>query len=131
MSKLPDEQIVVQGAARTIAYAVDASGSMPARDFLESGSKGKRSPTPQELAGLKRLFELMAEKGSISNTEQFHKVRDKIFGFKKYQARVAAFQDGDVWYLTHGFKKKKDKWQESEIDRAKRIQEQHLQRTKG
>lgn len=128
MPEPPDEQIVLKGPAATIAYAVDATGEMPARAFLES-TKGKDAPSPQELAGLKQAFKVMAEHGTIRNDQQFKKERGEIFGFKKYQARVAAFQVGKTWFLTHGFKKKKDKWPDKEIDRANRIRNEHLKRT--
>lgn len=129
MLDLSDEQLVEKGPARTVAYAIDANGCMPARDFLES-TKGKHAPTKAELAGLHHLFKVMTQQGKITNDEQFKKERGEIFGFKKYQARIAAFQIGDVWYLTHGFKKKKDKWPNSEITKAERIREEHIKRTK-
>lgn len=127
---LSDSQLVEKGPARTVAYAIDANGDMPARDFLEN-TKGKKAPSKQELAGLFHLFKVMTQQGKITNDEQFKKERGEIFGFKKYQARIAAFQLGDVWFLTHGFKKKKDKWPESEIGRAVRIREEHLARVGG
>jgi Phage derived protein Gp49-like (DUF891) len=122
-----DDQVVVRGPSRKVAYAVDASGNMPARDFL-SMTKGKRAPTAQEKAGLYHLFQVMASHGEIRNKQQFKKVQGEIYGFKKYQARIAAFQVGDVWYLTHGFKKKQDKWSPSEISRAERIRQEHLKK---
>jgi len=125
MRALADEQVVVKGPAKTVAYAIDSNGDMPAKDFLEQEA-GKNAPTKVELAGLRHLFKLMADQGKINNDEQFTKERGAIFGFKKYQARIAAFQEGDVWYLTHGFKKKKNKWPASELDRAERIRGAHL-----
>ena len=127
MPSLPDDRIVVSGPARTVAYATDGQGRMPAKDFLEETS-GSEAPTRQEKAGLERLFRLIANTGRIGNKEQFRKERGEIFGFKKYQLRVAAFQLGSVWYLTHGFKKKKDKWPEAELDRADRIRSEYLRR---
>jgi len=129
MPGLPDEQIVRTGPAATIAYAVDAKGDMPAKAFLDN-SKGKDAPSPQELAGLQQAFKVMAKHGKIRNTEQFKKERGEIYGFKKYQARIAAFRVGDTWFLTNGFKKKKDKWPERELDRANRIRDEHMKRTK-
>lgn len=129
MPEPPDEQIVLKGPAAIIAYAVDEKGEMPARVFLES-TKGKDAPTPQELAGLNQAFKVMAEHGTIRNDQQFKKERGDIFGFKKYQARVAAFKVGKTWFLTHGFKKKRDQWPEKELDRANRIRNEHINRTK-
>jgi len=125
-----DEQILKEGPAKTVAYAIDANGAMPAKEFLET-TKGKRAPSKSELAALDRLFGLMAQQGRIANKEHFKKERGKIFGFKKYQARVAAFQIGDVWYLTHGFKKRQDKWPDSELAKAERIRSEHMQRARG
>lgn len=127
MPGLPDEQIVLKGSAATIAYAMDAKGEMPAKAFFED-TKGKDAPSAQERAGLEQAFMVMAEHGTIRNDQQFKKERGEIYGFKKYQARVAAFRVGDTWFLTHGFKKKKDKWPEKELDRANRIRGEHMNR---
>ena len=129
MLDLPDEQVVVKGPARTIAYAIDANGRMPAREFLEA-TKGKGAPTEREKAGLYVLFQRMGEHGSIRNTEQFRKEQSEIYGFKKAQARVAAFQVSTVWFLTHGFKKKQPRWPASELKRAERIRIDHLNSTR-
>ncbi len=125
-----DEQIVTRGPERTVAYAIDKNGDMPARDYLESTGR-KRGPSAQEAAGLLRSFEMMAAQGKIVNDEKFKKERGEIFGFKKYQVRVGAFLVGRVWYLTHGFRKKTDKWKKSELDRADRIRQEYLERMKG
>lgn len=34
-------------------------------------------------------------------------------------------------YLTHGFKKKRDKWPDSELAKAERIRSEHIERTRG
>lgn len=127
MPSLSDDQVAVSGRARTVAYAKDSQGRMPAKDFLDQTS-GSDAPSKVEKRGMYHLFRLMADNGKIANGEQFRKERGEIFGFKKYQARIAAFQVGSVWYLTHGFKKKKDKWPEAELDRADRIRSEHLRR---
>lgn len=129
MPEPPDEQIVLKGPVATIAYAVDAKGEMPAREFLES-TKGKKAPTKDELAGLEQAFRVMALQGKVANKEQFKHERGKIFAFKNFQARVAAFRDGDVWFLTHGFKKKVNSWPPKQLDLADRIREEHLSRAK-
>lgn len=129
MPDLPDEQIVRKGPASTIAYAVDANGEMPAKQFFEN-EQGKEAPSKQEKAGLFQVFQVMVTQGRVTNPEQFKKERGEIFGFKKYQARVAAFRVGTTWFLTHGFKKKRDKWPDTEIDRAERIRSEHLSRNR-
>lgn len=127
MPSLSDDQVAVSGRARTVAYAKDSQGRMPAKDFLDQTS-GSDSLSKVEKRGMYHIFRLMADNGKIANAEQFRKERGEIYGFKKYQARFAAFQVGSVWYLTHGFKKKKDKWPEAELDRADRIRSEHLRR---
>jgi hypothetical protein len=127
MPRLPDDQVAVPGLARTVAYAKDSQGGMPAKDFLEQ-TGGSDALSDVEKCGMFHLFRLMAATGKITNKEQFRKERGEIYGFKKYQGRIAAFQVGSVWYLTHGFKKKKDKWPETELDRADRIRSEHLRR---
>jgi len=127
MPSLSDDQVAVSGRAGTVAYAKDSQGRMPAKDFLDQTS-GSDALSKVEKRGMYHLFRLMADNGKITNGEQFRKERGEIFGFKKYQARIAAFQVGSVWYLTHGFKKKRDKWPESELDRADRIRSEHLRR---
>jgi len=127
MPSLPDDQIAVSGPARTVAYATDGQGRMPAKDFLDQ-TGGSDALSDVEKRGMYHLFRLMATSGKIVNREQFRKERGEIYGFKKYQARIAAFQVGTVWYLTHGFKKKKDKWPEAELDRADRIRSEYLRR---
>jgi len=127
MPSLPDDQVAVSGPARTVAYAKDSQGRMPAKEFLEETS-GSDALSGVEKGGMYHLFRLMAATGKIANKEQFRKERGEIFGFKKYQARIAAFQVGSVWYLTHGFKKKKDKWPDAELARADRIRSEHLRR---
>lgn len=92
MPELSDEQTVLKGPAATIAYAVDASGKMHAKEFLDN-TKGKKAPTKQELAGIYQAFKVMTERGKITNEVQFKKERGEIFGFKKYQVRLAAFRN--------------------------------------
>jgi hypothetical protein len=127
MSPLSDDQIAAKGPAMTVAYAKDSQGRMPARDFLDQTS-GRDAPSKVEKAGLLRLFQLMADSGKITNREQFRKERNEIFGFKKFQARIATFQIDRVWFLTHGFKKQRDNWPRAELDRADRIRSEHLNR---
>lgn len=125
MSRDADRHIVVRGSLRTIEYAVCANGSMPAREFIEGmDESGQRK--------MATLFERMAKHGNVPNREQFKSVREKIFEFKKHQIRVFCFRKGDRWLLTNGYKKKKDKLDQGEIDRAERIMREHLeQEAKG
>ena len=76
---------------------------------------------------LRVLFERMAEHGRIFNSEKFKKVEGHIFEFKSFQIRVGCFQLSNTWFLTHGFRKKQDKWPKAQITRAKRIRSEHMQ----
>lgn len=121
MSKDADSTIVVRGNLRTIEYAIRANGSMPAKKFIEGLS------VPDQ-AKILVLFRRMAEKGDVPNREQFKLVEGKIFEFKKQQIRVFCFRKENRWLLTNGYKKKRDKLDRSEIDRAQWIMQEHLER---
>ena len=116
-----DRPIVVRGCLRAIEYAVCANGSMPAREFIEGMVESERQR-------LGVLFRRMADTGEIHNPQQFKKIKDKIYEFKRYQTRLGCFQVGDRWRLTHGFIKKTDKWPKREIERATRIRKEDLER---
>jgi phage-related protein len=103
---------------------VTASGAMPAKEFIKELDDGDKRK-------LDVLFRRMAEMGRIFNREQFKQVEGKIYEFKRYQLRIGCFQAEHRWLLTHGFFKKSDKWPKSEIDRAQRIMNEHLQRKTG
>lgn len=121
MSEGADSNIAVRGNQRTIEYAICANGSMPAKKFIEGLSK-------PDQAKIVVLFHRMAEKGNVPNREQFKLVEGKIFEFKKQQIRVFCFRKADRWLLTSGYKKKRPKLDRSEIDRAQRVMQEHLER---
>ena len=121
MSKDADNPIVVSGSFRTIEYAIAANGSMPAREFVENLSVAEKAKIAQ-------LFRKMADLGKLPNREQFKSVRGGICEFKKHQIRVFCFRKGDRWLLTNGYKKKRDRLDQGEVDRAERIMGEHLER---
>jgi hypothetical protein len=102
MAGKADENIVLTRDWGSIAYAVRSSGSMPAKAFLEGLPR-------QERIKFEILFEYMASQGRIPNKEKFRKLRDQIWEFKSGQNRIACFQHSNVWFLTHGFVKKRGK----------------------
>ena len=120
MSEPTDDTIVMRGQERIIAYAIRTNGTSPARDFLET------EVDDRDLAALDRSFIAMAQIGKIHNREKFQKLEGEIWEFKRYQVRIGAFHQGYVWYLTHGFKKKQDKWPRPQLGRAKAIMMEHL-----
>jgi len=124
MSDKADSPVVVCGAWGTIEYAVCLNGSMPAKKFIESLDIS-------EQAVLTPLFERMANHGTIPNRQQFKIVRREIFEFKKQQFRVFCFRKGNRWFLTNGYRKKKNQLDPNEIRRAKRVMAEHLEREAG
>ena len=121
MSKDADSSIVVYGNQRTIEYAIRTNGSMPAMEFVEGLSDSDQTK-------MAVLFDRMAQHGNAPNPKQFKPVRGKIFEFKKHQIRVFCFRKGDRWLLTNGYKKKRDRLDQGEVDRAERIMGEHLER---
>lgn len=121
MRRDADRPIVVRGSLRTIEYAVCANGTMPAKDFIEGLNESDQWK-------MVTLFARMAEHGKVPNREQFKSVRGKIREFKKHQIRVFCFRKEDRWLLTNGYKKKKDKLDQGEINRAEWIMREHLER---
>jgi phage-related protein len=107
----------------TIEYAVCTSVKMPAKEFVE-GLK------IDEQIRLNALFEKMAAVGKIWNKQKFRHLEDAIYEFKSRQIRMACFQDGRAWILTHGFIKKGAKTPRKEIARAKSIRKEHLSKTR-
>lgn len=122
-SKQPrKEDVLVEGPARVVAYARDASGCANAQAFLDDPALPRK-----ERDRLLRSFGVIAATGLLDRTH-FRKEVGEVWAFKAHQARIGAFFFGRVIYLTHGFTKKKDRWPTSEIERAERIRREHLAR---
>lgn len=116
--------VIPPGPGATLAYAVTDNGEVPARDFLESDEV-----PDQDKAALLHWFRLLVQQGRISNKDRFKKLANsKIWEFRSGQIRIGAFQSGHIWYLTHGFVKKKDRWGKQQLARAESIREQQLRR---
>lgn len=118
-----DISVVCRGQQRTVAYAVRKDGTKPAEEFIEEEMDEKA------WAKMLAMINKLCATGKISNDEQFKKEEGEIWGFKPTsQIRIACFQDGRFWFLTHGFVKKRDKWPRSELERAEEIRKEHLAR---
>lgn len=118
----PEEDVVLHGPHRTIAWARDAQGHRHAMEFLEKVAPDK------DRARIYHVFRVMVDTGRVSNEESFRKEKGKIWGFKSHQLRIGAFQEGNVWYLTHAFIKQQNRWPPEELRRAERIRKEHLKR---
>lgn len=123
---LPQSDVLVTGKLRMVAYARDAKGHAHAIVYLEGEC------SPKDKKSLLHTMRVLCDLGeSATKREKFRYEDRSIHAFKSFQARIACFRDGDVYFLTHGFTKKSDKWPTAELERALRIMGEHLARTRG
>jgi phage-related protein len=115
-----NDDLVCDGAWGSIRYAKLPDGSMPAKEYLESLDE-------KDLTRVIALMQRMADVGRICNTEQFRKLDDGIWEFKRGPVRILCFQRGNGWVLTHGYKKQSQRLPASELKRAKRIMESSVE----
>jgi hypothetical protein len=117
------EDVIMVGTLRTIAHARDASGRARAQTFLD-----EECP-PADRERLHRLFRLIAYHGERAATQEAFKHEvGAIHAFKGKRARLAAFRSGNIWLLTNGFLKQRDRWPIAELHRAARIRMEHMSR---
>lgn len=121
MDGTPDTMVLIRGSMRTIEFARCANGDVPARQFIEDLDESDQRK-------LDVLFRRMADTGKIFNVEQFKQVDGRIYEFKRFKVRIGCFQIVNRWLLTHGFVKKQDRWPAAELEKAKRIMNEHLDR---
>jgi len=118
------KDVVFKGRVLTIAFAVRADGTMPAKDFYDSLDGEWKSK-------LMSSFRHMGEMGNFNHRERFKHVEGPIFEFKRFQIRMLCFRSESRWVLTNGCSKKGDKLDPSEIARAFAIMNDHIQREKA
>lgn len=124
-NNLPASDIILVGTLRVIAYARDSKGHAHAMAYLEAECPA------DEKKSLMHTFQVLADLGEFKAPgKRFRHEKGGIFAAKGWQARVAMFRDGNVWFLTHGFTKKTDQWPPAELTRALRIMAEHLARTR-
>ena len=105
---------VYRGSKLTIELLLKADGSSPVREFLDSLSESDRKKVDT-------LFELMGEKGRITNDQKFKKLEgsNKIFEFKSFQVRLLCFFAGSGrLVICRGLIKKKDRHDKHDIQFA-------------
>lgn len=126
---MKERRYAASGAKSVVEYACDASGRYPAQDWLNELEENQA----KHHAGLLYLFKMYADRGQINNTEHFKKLEGTdptLVEFKKFQCRILGFFNGKgVLVITHGFFKKQDKMDQSQIERAYRIRSEHLSYT--
>lgn len=117
-----ENDVVAPGAKFAVRFAADAAGIQHARIYLDQVA------ALDERIQVLRRCERLAATGAIPNREHFRMVVAPIFEIKAHQARISCYRRGQVWFLLHGFTKKKDVWPPQELERAQRILTEHLAR---
>lgn len=112
-----------------VAWAIDASGSAPARDFFQDLDD-------TDAAKVEALFKRLAEYGRITNREKFKKLGERqgqaLWEFKSFQLRfLGGFAPGGQFLVAVGLRKKRDGHRPRDLDRAARILREHLSRRAG
>lgn len=119
--------VAAQGKWGTVEWAVDARGSMPAREFYLDVLDDK------DKAKILALFQRLAERGEIPNREKFRQLGKKagpegrgLWEFKSFQIRfLGDFRPGKRFMVAHGLRKKRDDLPRADIDKAIRILAEH------
>lgn len=107
----PSTEAVYRGSKFSIELLLKVDGTSPVGDFLRSLSASDRKKVDS-------LFELMAEKGRISNDQKFKKLEgsEKIFEFKSFQVRLLCFFAGSGrLIICRALMKKKDRHDKHDI----------------
>lgn len=115
----PQTKAVYRGSKFTIELLLKADGSSPVCEFLEELSEGDRKKVDT-------LFELMGEKGRITNDQKFKKLEGtkQIFEFKSFQVRLLCFFAGaGRLVVCRGLIKKKDRHDKQDIQFAEDCRE--------
>jgi mRNA-degrading endonuclease RelE of RelBE toxin-antitoxin system len=99
------------GSKKKIELLIDDDGTCEADAFINALDAADRRKVDA-------LFELMGEKGKISNEQKFKKLEgsDGIFEFKSFQIRLLCFHaPGQRIVICRGLIKKKDKHDKTDI----------------
>lgn len=107
-------KVAFQGSQKCIELLCADDGSCPVEEFLEQLSNSDRRKVDS-------LFELMGEKGKITNDQKFKKLEgsDGIFEFKSFQIRLLCFfAPGQRVIVCHSLIKKKDKHDKNDVSLA-------------
>lgn len=85
------------------------------REFIDELSEADQKK-------LVALFKHAAEHGPPRNEQKFKKLSDDLFEFKSFQIRIfCAFRGKSILVLTHGIKKKKDRHDQKDLQKAREI----------
>lgn len=122
-------RIAAEGQWGKVEWATDANGNLPARSYL-------LALPPGDQAKVLRLFQLLANKGSIANREKFKKLGKKAKGkgselreFKSFQHRfLGDYRPNNRFIVAHALRKKRDDLSSIEIQKAVQILQENDQR---
>jgi phage-related protein len=104
--------------ARFQLFEIVVDGCHLVQEFVDGLSEAE-----QKKVGA--LLRRTAENGIPRSSEHFKKLDDDLFEFKAHQVRIfCAFRGKSILVLTHGIKKKKDKHDKKDMDRAKQLLKQ-------
>lgn len=132
-------KLAAKGTWGSVEYAEESPGSYLAEDYLTVDIYRELGKDDADKVKKKMLtlFQQMANRGVISNPSRFSHESGEIHGFKwnfkNKLVRVACFQCGRRWVLTHGFfkpgaQKKKGTWPKEHIERAEKIMDAYKAR---
>jgi phage-related protein len=119
------ENVFYKGPCYTVEYAVTADGRMPAKEDLD---RLKRKNL-RRYSRFKLLFIQFAKTGTLppSKLDEYKGTKLKKFKHSEaYPYRVPCFFVGNRVILTHLFAKKGRKQISAEIEKAKRIMNEHM-----
>jgi phage-related protein len=89
-------------------------GKSPVERFMDGLGK-------EDQQKLTALLQRTSDEGLPANREKFKKIEDDLFEFKSFQVRVFCTIRVQRVILIHGVIKKKDRHNQEDIDKAKRL----------
>src|SRR5579864_372658 len=118
------EYIAYSGSKFTIEWYYDARGKCEALDFYNT-------LTIREKIKALHLFKRMGDAGEIKDRTKFNYEGDHIYAFKPKPDRfLCFFYFGGKIIITNAFRKKRQKLQPNEKDRAERNKKDYVTRVK-
>lgn len=114
---------VLYSGQRHKIFAIVEHGRCPTTDFIDDLEASDEKK-------IVRLLETTADNETPNNREKFKKIEgtEHLYEFKSHQVRLPCFFDDDrIIIVTHGLKKKRDKLDKAEVERAERLRRYYLE----
>jgi hypothetical protein len=109
------EEVIEKGRNITVVAALIGNQECPLFDFLEELSAN-------EVEKAMKLFYRVSNYHPVVNTEKYKKVQGDLYELKPDNSqRIFCFQRGKKLVLANGYKKKTDKLDMNEVEKAERI----------